>query len=154
MKIRSYKKEDLDEILMLFYETVHSVNLKDYSLAEADAWAPKEPDRDRWSKNLEGQDTLVAEQDGKIVGFANWDREEYFDCLYVHKDFQGKGIASQLADEIESRAQCSRSAVLHVEASVTARPFFEKRGYTLKRQQQVERFGQKLTNFVMEKRVR
>ena len=36
-------------------------------------------------------------------------------------------------------------------ASVTARPFFEKRGYTVVRAQQVERVGVLLTNFVMEK---
>ena len=36
-------------------------------------------------------------------------------------------------------------------ASITARPFFEARGYRVVRPQQVERRGQVLTNFVMEK---
>jgi putative acetyltransferase len=34
-------------------------------------------------------------------------------------------------------------------ASVTARPFFEKRGYKVVKEQQVERQGIFLTNFVM-----
>lgn len=37
-------------------------------------------------------------------------------------------------------------------ASITARPFFEKRGYRVVRAQQVERQGLYLTNYVMEKR--
>lgn len=148
--LRSYRSDDLDAILTLFYDTIHSVNLRDYSPAEADAWAPKNPDRARWEHNLSSQDTLVAEQDGQIVGFANWDRADHFDCLYVHKDFQGQGIASLLAGEIEHRARLVTPAI-HVEASITAKPFFEKRGYLVKRAQLVERFGQKLKNFIMEK---
>ena len=84
------------------------------------------------------------------MGFANWDRADHFDCLYVHKDFQGQGIASLLAGEIERRARLVTPAI-HVEASITAKPFFEKRGYLVKRAQLVERFGQKLKNFIMEK---
>ena len=36
-------------------------------------------------------------------------------------------------------------------ASITARPFFEKRGYQVLRAQQVERRGILLTNYIMEK---
>ena len=37
-------------------------------------------------------------------------------------------------------------------ASITARPFFEARGYRVIREQRVERRGVRMTNFVMEKR--
>ena len=40
---------------------------------------------------------------------------------------------------------------IYVHASKTARPFFEARGYRVVRPQQVERRGQVLTNFAMEK---
>lgn len=151
MELRSYRSTDQEQILTLFYETVHSVNLRDYSPAQADAWAPKNPDRERWERNLSGQDTLVVEQNGKIIGFANWDRADHFDCLYVHRDFQGMGVASLLANEIERRARHAGTHILRVEASITARPFFEKRGYAVTQEQQVERLGQKLKNYKMEK---
>ena len=35
--LRSYRSDDLEAILALFYDTIHSVNLRDYSPAEADA---------------------------------------------------------------------------------------------------------------------
>ena len=41
--------------------------------------------------------------------------------------------------------------VLTTHASVTARPFFEARGYTVERAQQVERLGVTMPNFVMKK---
>ena len=146
--LRSYRSDDLEAILALFYDTIHSVNLRDYSPAEADAWAPKNPDRARWEHNLSSQDTLVAEQDGQIVGFANWDRADHFDCLYVHKDYQGRGVASGICDVLEAAVSGKK---LSVHASITARPFFEKRGYKVVKEQQVERQGVFLTNYVMER---
>ncbi len=39
MIIRKYKNEDCDSVANLFYETVHSVNAKDYSAEQLSAWA-------------------------------------------------------------------------------------------------------------------
>ena len=75
------------------------------------------------------------------------DRNGYFDRLYVHKDYQRKGVATAICDRLERAAQ--GKIVTH--ASVTAKPFFEKRGYRVIRKQQVFRRGIVLVNFVMEK---
>lgn len=49
-----------------------------------------------------------------------------------------------------------KTGQMHVvtHASVTAMPFFELRGYAVLKEQQVERKGLLLTNFVMEKTLR
>ena len=86
-----------------------------------------------------------------IVGFGDMDRTGYLDRLYVHKDHQGKGIAASLCDELER--PFSPGTVVTTHASITARPFFERRGYTVVREQQVIRKGVALTNFVMEKKL-
>ena len=90
---------------------------------------------------------MVAVEDGIIVGFGDMDASGYLDRLYVHRAYQGQGIASAICDRLEGRIP--GKIVTH--ASLTARPFFEKRGYRVVREQQVERRGVKLTNFVMEK---
>ena len=54
-------------------------------------------------------------------------------------------IASKLCDQLERSVK--GPVVTH--ASITARPFFEKRGYQVVKEQQVERQGILLTNFVM-----
>ncbi len=45
MELRAYQPADLEEIYQLFYDTVHSVNRKDYGLEQLDAWAPRQMDR-------------------------------------------------------------------------------------------------------------
>ncbi len=151
MTIRSYRPGDLEEILDLFYSTVHCVNAKDYSPAQLDAWAPRDLDAAVWGDSLAAHDTVVAEENGAVVGFGDLDGTAHFDRLYVHKGCQGQGVGTGIADEIERRALKHGAKELSVEASITARPFFEKRGYALEKQQTVERNGQALTNFVMRK---
>ena len=72
----------------------------------------------------------------------------YFDRLYVHKNFQRRGAATALADELERG--CAAPAFT-VYASITARAFFEKRGYALLRENAVLRGGETLLNFYMRK---
>lgn len=150
--LRPYVPADTGEILRLFYGTVHAVNARDYTPEQLDAWAPECPDAARWEQTLSAHRSYIAEEGGNIVGFADLDvPEAYFDRLYVHRDCQRRGIAALLADRIEADAAAEGIAVLKVAASVTARPFFEKRGYRLVKAQQVERRGVLLPNFVMEK---
>lgn len=149
--VRLYKPADRKEIVELFYGTVHTVNLNDYSPAQLDAWAPKEIDMDAWDKSLSNNHTVVVEINGLIAGFGDMDDTGYFDRLFVHKDFQGQGIATTIADELEKYAQQNGIMVVTTEASITAKPFFEKRGYRVIKRQSVKRKGQTLINFVMEK---
>lgn len=92
----------------------------------------------------------VAIENGIITGFGDIDDTGYLDRLFVHKDHQGRGVATAICDLLE---QTVGTDTISVHASITARPFFEKRGYVTVLQQEVERRGVKLTNFVMEKRM-
>lgn len=143
------KPADLEAVLTLFYETVHTVNAGDYSSAQLDAWAPRVPDRVAWQARLAAERVLLAEEDDVLLGFASLDVEGgLIDHLYVHKDYQRRGIASALCDQLESWAI---SSVLSTEASLTAVRFFSARGYQLVRRQQVVRRGVMLANIIMKK---
>lgn len=148
MKIRPYAPEDVREMADLFYDTVHAVNARDYAPEQLDAWATGEVDLDAWDRSFRAHRTLVAEEDGTIVGFADMDDAGYLDRLYVHKDHQGRGVAAALCDALETASAAPRFTV---HASITARPFFEKRGYTVVKEQRVQRRGVTLTNYAMEK---
>ncbi len=149
MEIRRYTQEDCSEILELFYETVHNVNKRDYSQIQLDAWADGRADAQAWNLGLLKNTAYVAVENGRIVGFGDITADGFLDRLYVHKDCQRHGIASAICDLLE-RAVYTQKYVTH--ASVTARPFFEKRGYQVIRSQEVERKGILLKNYVMEKR--
>lgn len=149
MIIREYQSSDCQETAELFYDTVHTVNAKDYTKEQLDAWATGQIDLKKWNQSFQEHFSVVA-VDGKIiVGFGDIDKTGYLDRLYVHKDYQGKGVATAICNKLEQAAQ--GKAVTH--ASVTAIPFFQKRGYKIIREQQVERRGIFLTNFVMEKQI-
>lgn len=146
--IREYDTKDCEEIAALFYDTVHTVNAKDYSKEQLDVWATGEVDKEAWNRSFLEHYTLVAVEEDRIIGFGDITEDGYLDRLYVHKDFQHKGVATAICDKLERYYFTQR---LSTHASITARPFFEKRGYQVIKEQQVERNGILLTNFVMEK---
>ena len=135
MLIKSYEKEFFIDICTLFYETVHSVNAGDYSESQLEAWAPKDNDYSHLKTALEKNWTLVAIEDGVIIGFADIEDTGYLDHLFVHRDYQGKGVATALCNEIEEKGNFNE---IETHASITAFPFFEKRGYKVVREQIVE----------------
>lgn len=147
MRIRAYRSEDCAALATLFYNTVHTVNARDYTQTQLDVWATGQVDLAAWDRSFLVHNTFVAELDGVIAGFGDIDETGYLDRLYVHKNYQRQGIAAALCDAMEKTVP--GRIVTH--ASITARPFFEGRGYTVVRAQQVERQGVLLTNYVMEK---
>lgn len=150
MEIRRYLPSDLAQISQLFYDTVHTVNAIDYSKEQLDVWATGQLDLAAWNESFLAHYTLVAVAGNDLIaGFGDITDEGYLDRLFVHKDYQGQGIATALCNELEA-ATASKHLTTH--ASITAKPFFERRGYHVIREQQVSRNGVQLTNYVMEKK--
>ncbi len=150
MTIRRYKSTDCAALAELFYDTVHSVNARDYTARQLNAWASGTVDLRQWDRSLSQHFSLVAEEDGRIIGFGDMDASGYLDRLYVHKDCQRRGVAAAICDRLE-RAFPVEKIITH--ASITAKPFFLARGYEVIKEQQVSRAGVLLTNFVMEKQL-
>lgn len=145
MFIREYQSSDCEEIIKLFYNTVHTVNAKDYTKEQLDAWATGRVDLNKWDQSLREHYSLVAVENEMIVGFGDIDKSGYLDRLFVHEDYQGKGIGTMICNRLEQAV--SGNVITH--ASITAKTFFEKRGYRVVKEQQVERKGVFLTNFEM-----
>ncbi len=71
--------------------------------------------------------------------------------LYVHPAATGQGAAAMLCDALEKLATARGAKELTVDASDTARGFFEKRGYTAKSRNTVTVAGEWLANTTMVK---
>lgn len=151
MKIRQYNPSDCESITRLFYNTVHTANAVDYTEEQLAVWATGKEDVVAWNKRFLASYTLVAEANGQIVGFGNIDGSGYLDMLYVDCKYQRSGVATALCNRLENR--CAADCI-KVHASVTAKGFFEKRGYTVVKEQYVQRSGVLLKNFVMKKQIR
>lgn len=146
-KLRKYIPSDCEQLAKLFFQTVHSVNAKDYTKEQLDVWATGTVDLKEWDKSFTEHYTVVAIDNNIIVGFGDIDKTGYLDRLYVHADYQGKGVATAICNRLEQAVQ----GKITTHASITAKPFFEKRGYKVVKEQQVERQGIYLINFCMEK---
>ena len=148
MYIRKYIPSDCREMAELFYTTVHTINAKDYTEEQCNAWADGKTNLTVWNQSFSKHFTIVAMEDNDMIGFGDIDDTGYIDRLYVHKNFQNKGVASMICNELEKNISVTK---IMTHASITAKPFFERRGYQVIKKQQVIKCGIALTNYVMEK---
>ena len=151
MNIRPYHSDDCQAILSLFYETVHKINRRDYTREQIEAWTNNNNiDPIAWNLSLIHHKTLVAEMDNTIVGFGELNGN-FLDRLYVHAEYQRRGIATAIMDRLERYAAEQNYTTIVTHASITAYPFFRDRNYQLLKEQQVERHGVFLKNIMMQK---
>lgn len=147
MDLRLCTQADLPAVLDLFRTSVHTLCRSDYTPDQLSAWAPEDLDEAPWARRLQCQTFLLAEEDGALMGFASLEGD-YLDLLYVHPRHARRGVGTVLCDALER--QCTGRCIT-VHASLTARPFFARRGYRTVEPHQVERRGVTLINYFMEK---
>lgn len=151
MDIQNYSADKAREIAELFHQSVHAIAPWIYSPEQKEAWASSPVDYERWAERLKRKQPLLALIDGRVAGFMELDADGHIDCAYTHPDFQRRGVASALYAQLLAQARARNLTRLHVEASLVARPFFERRGFTVLRKNEVQRQGVILVNFLMEK---
>lgn len=143
---------DAAALAKLFTGTVTTVNTADYTPEEAADWASCGSGEDRWRVLVGSMYFIVATaSDGRMAGFAGLHGNGYLDYLFVDKDMQGQGAGSFLLDNIERYAAASGISRIFSEVSITAKPFFQSRGYTVVKCQKRKARRLYLTNYVMEK---
>jgi len=153
MKLRPYRDEDAPALLDLFRETVRRINARDYAPHQIQAWASDEIDPATWAGRFTGRYVIVAEEQGTPVGFAELEPNGHIDRVYVSADHQGLGIGRALMDAVIAQAERQGLPRLFVEASITARSFFEGLGFVLIAPQVVTLRGVEFVNYRMERRV-
>lgn len=151
LSIQPYTPARSAEIADLFHQSVHAIDPALYTPEQQEAWAPTPPDYARWSERLALKRPFLAIVEKRLAGFIELDADGHIDCLYTHPAFQGMGVASALYAHLEAEARSRQLSRLYVEASRVARPFFERRGFSLTAENEVQRGGTKLINYRMEK---
>jgi len=149
LSVRNYSPLDLDAVIDIFLRAIREVASKDYNQAQIDAWA--QVDRAAWGKRRLSRPTWVALLGQALVGFTDLVADGHLDMMFVCPAHQGIGVASLLLKTVEAAAKSQGLSRLFTEASITAKPFFEKRGFSIQAPQWVSKRGQALANFRMEK---
>jgi putative acetyltransferase len=151
IKIRPFEEKDVAPIAQLFHQTVREVNICDYSSNQVKAWAPDDIYFRDWLAVCSNRFTFVADDEGVIAGFGELEPNGHIDCFYCHKDYQGCGVGRQLYQAIEAKAVALSLSRLFTEASITAKPFFQRMGFSTIQGQTVTRRGETFINYAMEK---
>ena len=153
MHIQRGSKSDIEAMKKLFYDTITAVNVRDYEKAQIEEWRSTGKNKKRWEDLMEEQLVWVAKEEGNLLGFASLKDGNYLDFMYVHKDHQKQGIASQLYDAVEKEAHGFGSSDISSDVSITAKDFFLRRGFVVDAEQIQRRGGVEIKNFKMHKKL-
>lgn len=149
MEIIEYSSSWAKEITNLFYSSVYAIDSSVYSDKEKNAWAPKPIDYDKWKHRLANKKPYLLIIKGEVVGFIELESNGHIDCTYVLPKYQNIGVATSLLLHIVSLAQELDLKQLYVEASIVAKPLFEKFGFIVKSKNEVIRNNVVLINYSM-----
>jgi putative acetyltransferase len=151
IEIRQATSEDLPEITSIFRDTIIHVNSKDYSEKQIEVWASGADDIKKWEDRIKKFYFIVAVIENTIVGFAYLKNGNYFDGLFVHKDYQRLGIASKLMRIVESQVMMNGFEIIKSDVSITALPFFDNKYYNVIKKQKKSFKGLVFENYIVEK---
>jgi putative acetyltransferase len=151
--LRPLLPADVPLLREIFRDSIETLTDEDYTEAQQEAWASVADDETAFGKKLASQLTLVATLEGSPVGFASLAGKDKIDMLYVHPAVAGQGIGAMLADALEKLAGGRGAASLSVDASDSARGFFEKRGYVAQQRNTVSVGEEWLANTTLQKQL-
>lgn len=149
--IRHYRAGDHGEIATIFCRAIHEIACADYTEEQRLVWSSRRPNPEYWRDRCELKRPFVAVTGTQISGFLELDPDGHIDCAYVNPDFQRRGVMTLLVGHAIDTATRMRLPSLYVEASITARPLFEKMGFQWIADNLVEIGGVTLRNFRMER---
>lgn len=150
--VRPYQATDASATLAAFLHAVTVTASADYSPAQVAAWsAPQERNVEDWNFARTRLGTVVALAEGEIAGFSDVSAEGYIHMMFVSPRYGRRGVASALLAEVDRRGRATNATALSTDASITARPFFERHGFSVLREQHPHTRGVRMTNYRMVK---
>lgn len=153
MNLRPFQSPDLEQVIGVYRAAIHTLAAPFYTVAELSAWAPQQMDADQWRQRLAGVRAIIAEEDGAIAGFLTYDLTGHIDMLFIHPRFARQGVATRLYLDAEAELRKALLSTVFTEASLAARPFFERHGFQTDAEEFSECRGQKLHRFRMSKKI-
>jgi putative acetyltransferase len=153
LALRPFLPADAPLLREIFRDSIEELTSDDYTEAQQEVWASAADDIGEFRNKLSGQLTLVATLEGSLVGFASLEGKDKIDMLYVHPTATGQGVGAMLIDALEKLAGARGTARITVDASDSARGFFEKRGYIAQQRNSISIGDEWLANTTLQKQI-
>ncbi|HYD27448.1 GNAT family N-acetyltransferase [Brevundimonas sp.] len=151
LSIRPYQPSDAADLSALYEASVRALGARDYSANQIDAWASLTPSSESLEARMnDGRMRLVAVMD-EVAGFVDIEADGHIDLLYVAPAKAGQGVSRLLLETAEALAPLLGAGRLYAEASETARPVFERLGYSVVGRRDFDIAGTSIHNWAVEK---
>ncbi len=150
--LRPFLPADTAILAEIFRASVENLTADDYTEAQQASWVAAAEGKE-FAAKLASELTLVATIAGAPVGFISLKGADHVDMLYVHPSVARQGVATALYEALERLAAARGAKQLTVDASDTARPFFEHLGFDAQYRNTVSFGGEWLGNTYMQKRL-
>lgn len=150
--LRPLLPSDAGMMAAIFRASIEDLTIEDYDEDQRDAWASSADDEAAFGQRLAGLLTLVATLEGSPAAFASLKGNDRIEMLYCFPAVARQGLGTLLVDALEKLGRARGATRMLVDASDTAKPFFEARGYRAQQRNTVSRNGEWLANTTLEKR--
>jgi len=150
--IRIFQHGDHRAVAEIFARAIHEIACRAYTPEQCLAWSDREPNYEHWRKRCELKRPFVAVVDATVAGFLELDPDGHIDCAYINPDFQRRGIMTRLVEHAVGACCDFQLQRVYVEASICARPLFEKLRFVVLSENIVSIKGVELVNYRMELR--
>lgn len=125
--------QDLPLMQHLFYQTVITYGAKLFTKSEIKNYSQLAINKSYWQQKFENDFIYNAKLNGEIVGSFSMDTKGNIEYIFVHMNYHGQGIASDLYTKIEEVARDSDIKTLTAQVNEGTRPFFESKGFEITR---------------------
>ena len=153
IRIRHGTPDDSPAILRVHRDSILSLGIETYDLAEVESWAAGlVPERYVEAMNEGGETFIVAvADDGEIAGFCSFKGNEV-KGLYVAPESARRGVGSALLRQAEGTISAGGHRLIRIVASLSGQAFYERHGYRLiERRDWKSRGGLVMAALAMEK---
>ena len=163
LDIQPYQSCYALEVSELFHLCVHSINHARYSSAQLAAWSAAPRSAKHWDLRLRrskawvvlAKDALATS--AMCIGFINiethFSQQGYLDSLYIHPDYQRKGLGERAYLVVEDWAKAQGYSRLSLDASYLSKGLFNQMGFTQVQASYQQKRGQIIRGFYMVKEI-
>ena len=135
MQIRRYAPGDTETLWQLVFNTVHKINSRDYTPEQVNAWIPKEMDKSWWENEFSDKLPFILYDENSVYGYADVQRNGHINHFFISSSCQREGKGTALLNKLIHHAIGMGLKEVTVEASITAKPFFEYHGFIVVREE-------------------
>ncbi|HEX4142566.1 MAG TPA: GNAT family N-acetyltransferase [Pirellulales bacterium] len=148
--IRIFQHGDHVAIAEIYSNAIHEIACEYYSPQQCLAWASRQANCEHWKNRCELKRPFVAVVESEIAAFLELDPDGHIDCAYVNPRFKRRGIVTALVKHAVDVCFAFKLNRVYVEASLCAKPLFEKLGFNVVEENRVRIGEVELLNYKME----